>query len=152
MLMMKPCCDHRARAGESQSNGRSKGARGMARILPVIVPLSVAVLKVITTGSLADEPGETVFKKNCAVCHTLEIGKNKIGPSLADVVDRKAGSVPGFAYSAANKNSGDTWDEQTLDTYLTDPKKFMPGTKMVFAGLKNPEDRKALIEYLKGHH
>lgn len=124
----------------------------MAKILRVIVPLSVAVLKLITTGSLADEPGETVFKKNCAVCHTLEMGKNKIGPSLADVVDRKAGSVPGFAYSAANKNSGDTWDEQTLDTYLTDPKKFMPGTKMVFAGLKNPEDRKALIEYLKEHH
>jgi cytochrome c len=79
-------------------------------------------------------------------------GKNKIGPTLAGIVDRKAGSVPGFAYSTANKNSGDTWDEQTLDIYLTDPKKFMPGTKMVFAGVKNPTDRKALVEYLKEHH
>jgi cytochrome c len=79
-------------------------------------------------------------------------GKNKIGPSLAGVVGRKAGSVPGFAYSAANKNSGDIWDAQTLDIYLTDPRRFMPGTKMVFAGLKNPEDRKALIEYLKEQH
>lgn len=77
--------------------------------------------------------------------------KNKIGPSLAGVVGRKAGSISGFAYSAANKNSGDTWDEQTLDAYLTDPRKFIPGTKMVFAGLKNPEDRRALIEYLKEH-
>lgn len=124
----------------------------MARIFAVIVPLSVMVLKVIAGGALAEEPGEAVFKKNCAVCHTLEAGENKIGPSLAGVVDRKAGSVPGFAYSAANKNSGDTWDVQTLDTYLTEPQKFMPGTKMVFAGLKNPEDRKALIEYLKEHH
>ena len=149
---MKACRDYVRVLASRKATVVQKGARGMARILPVIVPLSVAVLKVITTGAVADEPGETVFKKNCAVCHTLEIGKNKIGPSLANVVDRKAGSVPGFAYSAANKNSGDTWDEQTLDTYLTDPKKFMPGTKMVFAGLKNPEDRKALIEYLKGHH
>ena len=111
-----------------------------------------AWLTILSTVAVAEEAGETLFKKNCAVCHTLDAGKNKIGPSLAGVVGRKAGGVPGFAYSAANKNSGDTWDEQTLDTYLTDPRKFMPGTKMVFAGLKNPEDRKALIEYLKGQY
>jgi cytochrome c2 len=114
--------------------------------------LSVAWLTMLSTGAVAEEPGDTLFKKNCAICHTLEAGKNKIGPSLAGVVGRKAGSVPGFAYSAANKNSGDIWDAQTLDTYLADPRKFMPGTKMVFAGLKSPEDRKALIEYLKGQH
>jgi cytochrome c len=131
---------------------RAKEARRMARFFAGILPLSVAVLKVITTDTLAAETGEALFKKNCAICHTLEAGKNKIGPSLAGVVDRKAGDIPGFAYSEANKKSGDTWDEQTLDTYLTDPKKFMPGTKMVFAGVKNPEDRKALIEYLKEHH
>ena len=111
-----------------------------------------AWLTILSAVAVAEEAGETLFKKNCAVCHTLDAGKNKIGPSLAGVVGRKAGSVPGFAYSAANKNSGDAWDEQTLDTYLTDPRKFMPGTKMVFAGLKNPEDRKALIEYLKGQY
>ena len=69
-------------------------------------------------------------------------------PSTASSVARRAAS-PGFPYSAANKNSGDIWDAQTLDTYLADPRKFVPGTKMVFAGLKNPEDRKVLIEYLK---
>jgi cytochrome c len=121
------------------------------KIICMIVLLA-APLAVLSTGIRAEEAGEIVFKKNCAVCHTLEAGKNKIGPTLAGVVDRKAGSVPGFAYSTANKNSGDTWDEQTLDIYLTDPKKFMPGTKMVFAGLKNPTDRKALVEYLKEHH
>jgi cytochrome c len=121
------------------------------KIICMIVLLA-APLAVLSTGIRAEEAGEIVFKKNCAVCHTLEAGKNKIGPTLAGVVDRKAGSVPGFAYSTANKNSGDTWDEQTLDIYLTDPKKFMPGTKMVFPGVKNPTDRKALVEYLKEHH
>jgi cytochrome c len=122
------------------------------KIIPIGVLLLAAWWAIISTGAVAEEPGETLFKKNCAICHTLEEGKNKIGPSLAGVAGRKAGSVPGFAYSAANKNSGDTWDEATLDTYLTDPRKFMPGTKMVFAGLKNSEDRKALIEYLKQQH
>jgi len=122
------------------------------KIYFMIALLSVAWLTMLSTGAVAEEPGETLFKKNCAICHTLEAGKNKIGPSLAGVVGRKAGSVPGFAYSAANKNSGDVWDAQTLDTYLADPRKFMPGTKMVFAGLKTPEDRKALIEYLKEQH
>jgi cytochrome c len=113
--------------------------------------VAITIISVLSTRALAEEPSESVFKKNCAICHTLEPGKNKIGPSLAGVVGRKAGSVPGFAYSDANKKSGDIWDEGTLDTYLTDPRKFMPGTKMVFAGLKSPEDRKNLIEYLKAH-
>jgi cytochrome c2 len=118
----------------------------------LLVSLWVALLAVVASRVRAEETGEALFKKNCAVCHTLEPGKNKIGPSLAGVVGRKAGSVPGFTYSTANKESGDIWDEQTLDTYLTDPRKFMPGTKMVFAGLKSPEDRKALIDYLNNHH
>ena len=123
-----------------------------AKILPMSALLSAAWLAILSAGAIAEELGETLFKKNCAVCHTLEDGKNKIGPSLAGIVGRKAGSVPGFSYSAANKDSGDTWNDTTLDTYLTDPRKFMPGTKMVFAGLKNSEDRKALIEYLKQQH
>jgi cytochrome c len=116
-----------------------------------MLTVALTILSMFSARAFADEPGENVFKKNCAICHTLEAGKNKIGPSLAGVVGRKAGSVPGFTYSDANKKSGDTWDEQTLDSYLTDPRKFMPGTKMVFTGLKSAEDRKELIEYLKAH-
>jgi cytochrome c2 len=122
------------------------------KIYFMIALLSVGWLTMLSTGAVAEEPGETLFKKNCAICHTVEAGKNKIGPSLAGVIGRKAGSVLGFAYSAANKSSGDVWNAQTLDSYLADPRKFMPGTKMVFAGLKNPDDRKALIEYLKEQH
>lgn len=113
-----------------------------------IVGIAFGVLLIPMTGARADEPGEAVFKKNCAICHELAPGKTKLGPSLAGIVGRKAGSVPGYAYSVANKNSGVTWDEKTLDTYLTDPRKFMPGTKMTFPGLKNADDRKSLIEYL----
>jgi cytochrome c len=100
-------------------------------------------------GAYAQDAGEGIFKRYCQVCHTVEAGKNKIGPSLAGIVGRKAGSAPGYSYSDANKNSGVTWDEENLDTYLTDPRKFVPGTKMLFVGIKNPDDRKALIAYLK---
>lgn len=121
----------------------------MIRLSLAVVPLVALALLGATPPARADEPGEPIFKRFCMVCHTTEAGKNKIGPSLAGIVGRKAGSVPGFSYSDANKNSGVSWDEATLDTYLTDPKKFMPGTKMLFAGIKSADDRKALIAYLK---
>ena len=101
--------------------------------------------------AFADEAGEKAFKKNCATCHTVEAGKNKIGPSLAGIIGRKAGSIEGFKYSPANANSGVVWDEAKLDTYLTDPKAFIPGTIMIFAGIKNPQERQAVIQYLKEH-
>jgi len=84
----------------------------------------------------------------CKACHSVEPGKNGVGPSLAGVVGRKAGTVPGFAYSEANKSSGLTWDETTLDSYLTAPLKVMPGTKMSYAGLGDATKRKELIAYL----
>lgn len=85
----------------------------------------------------------------CIACHSVEPGKNGVGPSLAGVFGSKAGSVTGFNYSPANKNSGLTWDEATLDEYLTAPMKKIPGTKMTYAGLTDPAQRKALIAYLK---
>ena len=120
----------------------------MERTCVSALSFALGVLLVTITHAKADEPGEAVFKKNCAVCHYVEPGKTKLGPSLASVVGRQAGSVPGYVYSDANKKSGVTWDEKTLDIYLTDPRKFIPGTKMAFPGLKSPDDRKALIDYL----
>ena len=113
--------------------------------------LIAAGLAIAATAALADDDtkaGEAVFKRTCAVCHTVEAGKNKIGPSLAGVVGRKAGSIEGFKYSDAMKNSGVTWSNETLDKYLTDPKTFVAGNRMTFAGVKKAEDRKALIDYL----
>ncbi len=79
----------------------------------------------------------------------MEPDKNRLGPSLAGIVGRKAGTVSGFAYSESNKTSNVVWDDATLDKYLADPKGFMPGTKMLYAGMKSPDDRKALIEYMR---
>jgi cytochrome c2 len=96
----------------------------------------------------AADAGPAAFAQ-CAACHAVEPGKTGIGPSLAGVFGSKAGAVAGYAYSPANLKSGLTWDEATLDTYLTAPMKMMPGTKMSYAGLSDPVQRKAVIEYLK---
>lgn len=111
--------------------------------------LAMLMLSASLPPARAGDSGQAIFENNCSICHSIEPGKNKIGPSLAGVVGRKSGSVPGYSYSDANKKSGLTWDEATLDKYLTDPRAVVPGTKMLFAGLKNPEDRKAVIAYLK---
>jgi cytochrome c len=92
--------------------------------------------------------GKKVFAK-CMACHTLEAGKNKVGPSLHGIIGRKSGSVEGFTYSDAMKNSNLTWDEAELDKYLTNPKKLVPGNKMAFPGLPKPADRANVIAYLK---
>lgn len=92
--------------------------------------------------------GEKVFAL-CRSCHVLEDGVNRVGPSLYKVVGRKSGSVAGFAYSDANKNSGVTWTTDVLFKYLEDPKAFMPGTKMAFPGIKDAQDRANLVAYLE---
>jgi cytochrome c len=95
------------------------------------------------------EAGQKVFKRFCAVCHTVDPGKNRVGPSLHGVYGRTSGSVENFKYSDAMKSAGWTWDEQHLDTYLTNPKEALPGNKMIFAGVKKEDDRKNLIAYLE---
>ena len=92
--------------------------------------------------------GEKVYKK-CKTCHSLEAGKNKLGPHLAGVIGREAGSVEGFKYSKAMADSGLVWDEATLDAFLAKPKEVVPKSKMAFAGLKKEQQRQDLIAYLK---
>jgi cytochrome c len=95
--------------------------------------------------------GEQVFKK-CSMCHSAVDATNKIGPSLFGVVGRKAASVGGFAYSDGMKGfgaNGAVWDEKTLDSYLADPRAFVPGNKMGFVGLKDQTARDNIIAYLK---
>jgi len=95
--------------------------------------------------------GEKVFAK-CKVCHQIGEGaKNMVGPVLNGVVGRHAGTYEGYHYSDANKNSGITWDEAAPKEYLRDPKAKVPGTKMVFPGLKNEKDRQDVIAYLKAN-
>jgi nitrite reductase (NO-forming) len=91
--------------------------------------------------------GKLVFRK-CQACHSLEPGKNGLGPGLAGIVGKKSGSAPNFNYSTAMKGSNLTWDVATLNTYLSDPQKLVPGNKMPFPGLKTENERKAVIAYL----
>lgn len=92
--------------------------------------------------------GEKVFKIQCMACHSNVAGKKGAGPSLFGVFDRPAGSVADFHYTAANKDSGLTWDAVTLDRYLQAPRTVVPGTAMTYAGLKNDTQRADLIAYL----
>jgi cytochrome c len=93
--------------------------------------------------------GEATFRV-CKICHQIGEGaKNFVGPELNGVVGRKAGSVPGYNYSDANKNSGVVWDEATLTKYLRLPRDVVPGTKMAFPGLQRNEDVANVIAYLK---
>ena len=92
--------------------------------------------------------GKRVFVK-CLACHVVTQGQNRVGPSLYGIVGRPAGSIPGFAYSPANKNSGITWTEDVLFAYLKNPQAYIPGTKMVFPGLPSGQDRADVIAYLK---
>jgi cytochrome c len=93
--------------------------------------------------------GEKVFTQ-CRACHQIgENAKNAVGPELNGVIGRKAGSAPDYNYSPAMKNSGLTWDEPTFHKYIMNPRAVVPGTKMIFAGIKEEQRINDLIAYLK---
>ena len=113
--------------------------------------LSAALLLTGIGGAQAQDPaaGEKVFAQ-CRACHQVgETAKNAVGPVLNGLFGRPAGSVEGYTYSAANKNSGITWDEAVFTDYIKNPRAKIPGTKMVYAGLKDEQRIVDLIAYLK---
>ena len=112
----------------------------------------VATVAVFGMGTARAEDGDAVagkeiFKK-CALCHSPDAGVNKIGPSLHGIVGRHSGSIESFNYSPAMKSFDKVWDAAQLDTYLVDPRAVVPGTKMIFPGLKDEKDRQNVIAYL----
>ena len=101
--------------------------------------------------SVSASEGEKVFKK-CAACHSIaQGGGNKIGPALWGVLGRKAGSISGYKYSKAMVAYGKPWSFEEMDRFLTKPKEWVKGTKMSFAGLKNPKERAAIILYMNAN-
>ncbi len=115
-------------------------------IVSAIIMASVGVTSAASAAGDA-AAGQKVFYK-CAICHTSVAGKNGLGPSLFGVVGRHSASAPGYNYSDAMKAANKTWDEKTLDVWLTNPKALVPGTKMAFSGLPKAEDRENVIAYL----
>lgn len=108
----------------------------------------IALMAGVSTASAQSAAdGEKVFRA-CKACHSLEEGKKGVGPSLHGLIGRQSGSVEGFAYSPAMKNANVTWNDENLAKYLADPKGFIAGNKMAFAGIKKEDDLKNLIAYL----
>src|SRR3569623_174301 len=115
----------------------------------LVVVLGVGILSTVSAFAQDAASGEKIFIQ-CKACHQIgENAKNAVGPELNGLFGRKAGAVPGYSYSAANKNSGITWDEATFRAYIKDPKAMIPGTKMTFPGLKIPKQIDDVVAYLK---
>ena len=118
----------------------------LAATLPTLFLTGAGIARAVEAGDPA--LGKKVFAK-CQACHSLEAGKNKVGPTLHGVIGRASASEADFTYSDAMKNAHVTWDPDTLDKYLTKPKDMVPGTKMAFPGLPKEKDRADLISYLE---
>jgi cytochrome c len=126
--------------------GGSKGERRMRHLVMAAIALAASTAAASAQDVAA---GEQSFKK-CIACHSIGAGaKNKVGPELNGLDGRKAGTAAGFNYTEANKNSGITWSEATFKEYIKDPRGKIPGTKMVFAGIKNEQEINDLWAYLK---
>src|SRR5947209_6215243 len=117
--------------------------------------LGAAIVAIAPAGMVAAAPpapaGQEIFEQRCAACHSVEPDDNEVGPSLAGVVGRKAGSAAGFGYSPALKVWGKVWTPAQLDQYLAGPQKLVPGTRMAMA-VSAADQRQAIIAYLAGIH
>ena len=114
----------------------------------LILSVGLAAMTMPAQGAGDAKNGEQIFNQ-CKPCHSLEADKNGIGPTLHGLLGRKAGTVPGYSYSPAMQSSGIVWNEDSLAKFLADPSAVVPGTKMVYAGIKNEVQRDDLIAYLK---
>jgi cytochrome c len=120
-----------------------------------LTAFAVLASSAVASGALAQDAakgdpaaGKTSFNK-CLACHSIGDGaKNKVGPELNGLDGRKSGSAPDYSYSDANKNSGITWNEAQFKDYIKDPKAKVPGTKMIFPGIKNEKEINDLWAYV----
>jgi cytochrome c2 len=124
----------------------------MAMRLPARTALALFLTAALAGPAMAAgdaKEGEKVFAK-CRACHSLDAGKNGVGPSLAGVIGRKAGTLQGFNYSKAMTEKGIVWDQKAIASYVSDPRGFIPGNKMVFPGIKKDSEIENLLAFLAG--
>lgn len=111
--------------------------------------LGALLFLLLSSGARAEDPGAAELQK-CKICHSLDKGgSNRVGPNLYGIFGRKAGSVTGFAYSDAVKNSGIVWDDDTLAKFLRDPRGSLPSNRMSFPGIKDDATLQTLLQSLK---
>lgn len=132
-------------AGLAACGGQDSGEQGGDRVAQTdATPVDAAAEPAVAA---ADAPPPAFAQ--CRSCHATEPGKNLIGPSLAGIFGTKAGEVAGYNFSTAMKESGLTWDEATLDSFLKSPREVISGTKMTYPGLKDDAKRAEVIAYIK---
>ncbi|PHR20292.1 MAG: cytochrome c family protein [Sphingopyxis sp.] len=152
LVVATPCFFFLASCGQNAETDEGRAAATEPNS-----PTSAPETEAIETPSFASLPapyneadyrnGKSKFNQ-CIACHAIADGKNGLGPHLYGVADRKAGSLPNFSYSDALKASGIAWDNKSLDHWIENPMKFISGTKMNYAGLRNVDDRRDLIAYI----
>ncbi|HEY8248465.1 MAG TPA: c-type cytochrome [Hyphomicrobium sp.] len=110
----------------------------------------LASLAPVAAAQEESDAGQVAYNNACRTCHSFKPGDNRLGPTLHGVVGRKAGSVEGFAFSPAMKGSGVTWDEATLDKFISDPSQVVNGNKMQpYGGIADASERDKIVNYLK---
>lgn len=121
----------------------------MARLANIIllVPLLAYSLVAHATGDQLE--GKRVYDMKCKACHSIKPGEKRLGPSLYGIVGRRTASLPDYAYSPAAKAAGGVWSAKRIDQFVQSPRTVIPGTKMAFGGIANPDDREAIIIYLQ---
>jgi cytochrome c len=139
-------------AGESRHREHRIGGHHLLR--SILLTTTLGILAVLAAGAETARAQDVAAGAKdfivCRACHQIgPTAKNGVGPVLNGVVGRPAGTYPGFSYSDANKNSGITWTADKIDTYLVSPKTLVPGTKMIFPGIPDPQKRKDIIAFLE---
>ena len=119
----------------------------MIRVLRLSLILFVFGTFVPTAFAQDAARGKTLFQQQCSVCHSVD-GSGGVGPTLKGIMGSKSGEIPGFRFSRAMKGANITWDAKTLDAYLTDPQKAVPGNQMPFSGMADAKQRADVIAYL----
>lgn len=121
--------------------------------MKLLIPTMMAAGALLASGAQAQAAGDAAAGKKafsqCAVCHSVVAGQNRVGPSLAGVAGRKIASAPKFNYSAALKKKTGTWTDANLNVWITKPMAWAPGTRMAFAGIADAKRRADVIAYLK---